>query len=139
MHACAESSSRINLNQQLVLMLLRNRLPGWLNQDIIHCKWFKILFPVVNPVFVLCFGCLDCTCAQVGKHFQFFQRFIYFFKHARYIGIIVQIKADFRYSFAGRQLREYIDEHPFCLFFRKRNIILDFNTLDSDFIEGTAN
>ena len=49
----AKGRTRIDLNQELVLMLLRNLLPGWLDQDIVYGKRFKILLPVINPVLIL--------------------------------------------------------------------------------------
>ena len=62
-----KSSTRIDLDQQFVLICLRNLLPGWLDQDIIYGKWLKILFPVVDPVLVLCLRSGDRALTHIHK------------------------------------------------------------------------
>ena len=56
MHAGTKRGTWIDLNEQLVLMLLRDRFPGWFNQDIINGKGLEVLLPVIDPVLVLRFG-----------------------------------------------------------------------------------
>ena len=66
-HPRAEGCAGIDLNQKLVLMLLRDRLPGGFDQDMVYGKGLKILLPVIDPVLVLCFRSLNGACSQIGK------------------------------------------------------------------------
>ena len=56
MHAGTKRGTRIDLDEQLVLVLLRDGLPGWLDEDVIYGKRFEVLFPVVDPVLILRLG-----------------------------------------------------------------------------------
>ena len=51
---------------------------------------------------------------------------------------VVEIEADKRHTLVRRQLRKNIDKHPLRLLRRKRNIVLDLDSLDSDLIKHAA-
>ena len=59
MFSGSERGSRIDLDQELVLMLFRDLLPRRLDQDMINRKRFEVLFPVVDPVLSVCLGLCD--------------------------------------------------------------------------------
>ena len=137
MLARAERCSRINLNEKLVLMFLRNLLPGRLDQDIIHGKRLEILFPVVDPVLILCFALGDGPLSQIRKHGKVIKSLIHTFQDAGDVLAVVEIEADKRHALVRRQLWKDINEHPFRLL-RKRNIVLDLDSLNSDLIKHAA-
>ena len=56
MFSGSEGGSRVDLDQELVLMFFRDLLPGRLDQDMVHGKRFEILFPVVDPVLIIRLG-----------------------------------------------------------------------------------
>ena len=138
MLARAERCSRIDLNEKLVLVFLRNLLPGRLDQDIIHGKRLEILFPVVDPVLILCFTLGDGPLSQIRKHGKVIKSLIHTLQDAGDVLAVVEIEADKRHTLVRRQLRKDIDEHPLRLLRRKRNIVLDLDSLDSDLIKHAA-
>ena len=119
-------------------MLLRNGLPGRLNQNIIYGKGLKILLPVIDPVLILGLGGSDGTGTQVCKQFQFIQSLVDLSQHFLYICIIVQVKAYLCHALVRRKLRKDVDEHSLCLFFRQRDIILNLNALNANIVKHTA-
>ena len=59
MFSGSKGSSRIDLDQKLVLMFFRDLLPRRLDQDMINRKRFEVLFPVVDPVLIVRLGLSD--------------------------------------------------------------------------------
>ena len=138
MHARTKRRTRIDLNQQLVLVLLRHCLPGRLDKDVIDRKRFEILFPVVDPVLILRLGFCKRAGAQIGKRLQFFQRLFDFRHHRRDIIILIEIKTYLRHALIRRKLRQNVDEHSLRLFLGQRDIVLNLNALDAEFIQCVA-
>ena len=71
MHARSERGSRVNMDDHAVPVFLLYFLPGGNDQNIIHVKLFEILFPVVDPVLVLCLGCGDGTLTDIHEIAEF--------------------------------------------------------------------
>ena len=59
MFSGSKGSSRIDLDQKLVLMFFRDLLPRRLDQDMINRERFEVLFPVVDPVLIVRLGLCD--------------------------------------------------------------------------------
>ena len=138
MHAGSEGSAGIDLHQQLVLVLLRYGLPGGFNQDMVHGKRLKVLFPVVDPVLILCLARSDGPGAQIGEQAQLIQSLFHLLKDFLRIRVIVQVKADLGNPLVRRKLREDIDEHPLCLLVGQGNIVFYLNPLNPNIIEHAA-
>ena len=71
--------SRVDLDQKLVLVLLRDLLPGGLYKDVIHSKRLEILLPVVDPVLILGLRGCDGPLADLHVLAQFRKPLIHFF------------------------------------------------------------
>ena len=82
MHTCSKSSARINMDDHPVLILFLNSLPGRYDQDIIHIKLLKILFPVIDPINIFCLIHSNRTFSDIQKISETFQFLIY---HGKYL------------------------------------------------------
>ena len=139
MHACSKGRSRVNLHQKLVLVLLRYGFPGRLNQNIVHCKGLKVLFPVVNPVLVLCLRRGDGPGAQIRKWGQLVQAFFHPSEVIRHIRVIIQVKTYPGNAFVRRKLRKNVNKHPLCLLLCQGHIVFDFDSFYTNVVKHAAN
>ena len=105
------------------------------DRNIIHGKRLKILLPVIDPVLVLCFAFRNIAGTGVRKQPDFLQLFFHQPQRLSDVISIVQIKADPRGAVVRPQVRQNINKHAFCFFFRQRHMILNFNSLDADLIQ----
>ena len=67
MHTGSKGCSRVNVKDHFILILCLYFLPGGNDQNIIHIKLFKILFPVVDPVNILCLVNLNAALSDIQK------------------------------------------------------------------------
>ena len=77
MHTGTKRRARINMNDHLILIFRFYFFPGRDDQDIVHIKLMKILFPVVDPVLVFGLGFCDRSLSDIHKHTKLFQSIFY--------------------------------------------------------------
>ena len=138
MHTRSKGCARIDMDDHFIPVFRLYFLPGRDDQNVVHIELFEILFPVVDPVLILRLGFCKRAGAQIGKRLQFFQRLFDFHHHRRDIIILIEIKTYLRHALIRRKLRQNVDEHSLRLFLGQRDIILNLNALDAEFIQCVA-
>ena len=80
MHAGAEGGSRVDLDDELILILLRNLLPGRLDQEIADGKRMEEGLPVIDPVLILRIRAIDRAAADIDILLHLVEGFLHLLK-----------------------------------------------------------
>ena len=104
----------------------------------VHGKGLKVLFPVVDPVLILCLARRDNPGSQIREQGELIQPLLHLFKDLLHIRIIIQVKAYLGDPLIRGQFREDIDKHPLCLLLSQGNIVLDLDSFYSNVIKHAA-
>ena len=138
MHPRAERGSRINMDDQLVLVLRLYILPGRDDQDIIHIELMEILLPVIYPVHILCLRFFDQALAyiHIGGHFLKLPAHVR--EDLLLIFLRLQIKAQISHPVVCFHLREDIHKHLLLVRLGKGDLILDLHPLYPQIHEHAA-
>ena len=80
MHAGAEGGTRIDRDDELIPILLRNGFPGRLDQEIPDGKRVEEGLPVIDPVLILCVGGIDRAEADIDILLHLIEGFLHLLK-----------------------------------------------------------
>ena len=150
MHTCSKCSSRIDMNDHFVFIFFFDFLPGRYNQNIIHIKLLKILFPIINPVYILSFVYSNTSFTNITEQTKSVQFLLYRMKHfflshrisihnQSTVLIFFNKKTQICNPVIFRSIRQNVHKH--LLFFQscQRYFILNLSTFQTNIIQGADN
>ena len=135
MHTGTKRRARINMNDHLILIFRFYFFPGRDDQDIIHIKLMKILFPVVDPVLVFGLGFCDRSLSDIHKHTKLFQSIFYICKQLFFIFFLIQVKVQISDPVICRSVWKNIDKHLLFVLLRQRYFIFNLYAFHAGFCQ----
>ena len=131
MHSCTKGSSWINVEDHLVLIFCLHFFPGRYDQNVVYIELMEVLFPVIDPVLVLCLGFCDGCLSDIHKASQILQCSLHIFQDCLGIRILFQIEVQICDPVICWSFRHDIHEHLRFVLISQRLFILDFHTFNS--------
>ena len=131
MHSCTKGSSRINVEDHLVLIFCLHFFPGRYDQNVVYIELMEVLFPVIDPVLVLCLGFCDGCLSDIHKASQILQCSLHIFQDCLGIRILFQIEVQICDPVICWSLRHDIHKHLCLILIGQWLLILDFHTFNS--------
>ena len=135
MHTGSKGSARIDMNDHFALIFRFHLLPGRNDENIIHIELMKILFPVVDPVLIFCFGSRDRALTDIHKVSEIIQLCLYPLKKFRLIRILFHIEIQISDAVILGTFRQDIHKHLLLIGFSQRNLVLDLNAFHTCFCQ----
>ncbi len=108
------------MEDHLVLIFCLHFFPGRYDQNVVYIELMEVLFPVIDPVFVLCLGFCDGTFADIHVSAYFFKDSTYFLENRRSFCVLFQIKIQIGDSIIRWTFRHNIHKHLLFICLGKR-------------------
>ena len=140
MGAAAEGCSRVNLDDDIVVLLVSEGLPGRFDDDVaVQTKRFEKSFPVVDPVFFLGGPQSDLASSHRKKCGEFLYFRADFCHHLIQILFLVNVTRDACGSVVRRDLvRKKVHVHDLPVFLGERHMVFHFHSLDAHLLQLVA-
>ena len=125
-----ERRSRVDVDDQPVLVLFLHLLPRRNDKDIVNVKLVEILFPVIHPVHILCLGFFDGTFAHIQIRAHLFQFLSYIHQDTSLILLFPKIKGQVCLAVILRQIRQDVHKHLLLILLCQRHLVLNLDALN---------
>ena len=131
MHTRSKCSARIDVDDHFILIFRFYFLPGRNNQNVVYIELFEVLFPVVDPVLVLCLRFRDGALAKIQKFLHFCKCFADICKNLLLVLVYIKVKIQIGNAVVIRNIRHDIYEHLLFVALGQRLFVLNFHAFDS--------
>ena len=131
MHTRSKGCARIDMDDHFIPVFRLYFLPGRDDQNVVHIELFEILFPVVDPVLVLCLRLYDGALSKVQELLHFCKCRADICKNLLLVLIHIEVKIQVGNAVVIRNIRHDIYEHLLFVALGQRLFVLNFHAFDS--------
>ena len=131
MHTRSKGCARIDMDDHFITVFRLYFLPGRDDQNVVHIELFEILFPVVDPVLVLCLRLCDGALSKVQELLHFCKCRADICKNLLLVLVYIKVKIQISNAVVIRNIRHDIHEHLLFVALGQRLFVLNFHAFDS--------
>ena len=131
MHTRSKGCARIDMDDHFIPVFRLYFLPGRDDQNVVHIELFEILFPVVDPVLVLCLRLCDGALSKVQELLHFCKCRADICKNLLLVLVYIKVKIQIGNAVICWSFRHNIYKHLSLVFLSQRLFVLNFHAFDS--------